>query len=107
MLQKCVNLSPPASAAVAGATPTPPDSNCLVKKLLPLPTDETYSRKVFIGGLPPDIDQGKPVRGANIRYNLYFACINRGDQDVLSEVWLSYNRLATQDSFKIKSTSKR
>lgn len=61
VLQKRVNISPPASGAGASITnASPVDSNCLVKKLLPLPTDETYSRKVFIGGLPPDIDQGKP-----------------------------------------------
>ncbi|XP_019858923.1 PREDICTED: cytoplasmic polyadenylation element-binding protein 1-like isoform X2 [Amphimedon queenslandica] len=58
MLQKRVNISPPASGTAASiAIASPVDSNCLVKKLLPLPTDETYSRKVFIGGLPPDIDQ--------------------------------------------------
>ena len=27
--------------------------------LTPSPSKETYSRKVFIGGLPPDIDEGK------------------------------------------------
>ena len=27
--------------------------------LSPSPSKETYSRKVFIGGLPPDIDEGK------------------------------------------------
>ena len=27
----------------------------------PVPSAETYSRKVFVGGLPPDIDQGKFV----------------------------------------------
>lgn len=29
--------------------------------LTPSPTKETYSRKVFIGGLPPDIDEGNSV----------------------------------------------
>lgn len=35
--------------------------SCLLKKLMPSQSDDTYSRKVFIGGLPPDIDQGKVV----------------------------------------------
>lgn len=37
------------------------DSSCLLTKLMPCPSDETYSRKVFIGGLPPDIDQGQLI----------------------------------------------
>ena len=42
--------------------PTPPSAarSSLIKRLLPDPSTlkvETYSRKVFIGGLPPDIDQ--------------------------------------------------
>ena len=63
-------LSPAAPSAAALSSPDTKSSSSLLKKfhqvfsVLPV---ETYSRKVFIGGLPPDIDQGEIMR--NIAQN--------------------------------------
>jgi RNA recognition motif-containing protein len=47
-------------AAVIPKSSPPPlasSDSSILTKLMPPPTEEMYSRKVFIGGLPPDIDQ--------------------------------------------------
>ena len=52
-------LDIPSSSSSTGGRSSPNTS--LAKKFLPAPNSlplDTYSRKVFIGGLPPDVDEG-------------------------------------------------
>ena len=59
--------SSPTTSALGTNVGTSPAHPNLGNKLLPSSsvTSETYSRKVFIGGLPPDIDEGKPTGGTH------------------------------------------
>ena len=59
------------SAGLSGSS-SPDSANDLLRRfilqeegrdiLTPSPSKETYSRKVFLGGLPPDIDEGKILK---------------------------------------------
>lgn len=59
-------------------SPAAKPESCLLKKLLPdtsVLQQETYSRKVFVGGLPSDIDQGMTILSCyifTIKYILSF-----------------------------------
>ena len=55
--------------------------------------EERFSRKVFVGGLPPDIDEGKIY---NSNYYFYFSkkfilpvlySVNRGNYCTFSTIW--------------------
>ena len=48
---------------------------------------ERYSRKVFVGGLPPDIDEGK---------NIYKYHKNDKRDNYLNSLFLFYNNLLAQ-----------
>lgn len=57
-------LDIPSSSSSTGGRSSPStitSNTSLAKKFLPAPNSlhlDTYSRKVFIGGLPPDVDEG-------------------------------------------------
>jgi len=53
-----------ASNASASSSPSPSSSSSSCSAL------ETYSRKVFVGGLPPDIDQGQSNPPNSLPYYL-------------------------------------
>jgi hypothetical protein len=46
--------------------------------------EERFSRKVFVGGLPPDIDEGKNEIFEN---KLMFISLNRGNYCAFSTIW--------------------
>jgi hypothetical protein len=40
--------------------------------------EERFSRKVFVGGLPPDIDEGKR-KMTLVKFFIFIHCLSRGD----------------------------
>ena len=64
---------------------------------------ERFSRKVFVGGLPPDIDEGDPSLRLSAVFTLHLSC--RRDHGILQEVWPPRSGLASQGGEQILFSS--
>jgi hypothetical protein len=49
--------------------------------------EERFSRKVFVGGLPPDIDEGKDRFNLTFREKKEFVYFYRGNHCSFSKIW--------------------